>query len=51
MVGDAAGGEGASRSEFTAEWDMQLAAELLPIWIERKYVSGSMIEVDDRDNP
>jgi NAD(P)-dependent dehydrogenase (short-subunit alcohol dehydrogenase family) len=47
VVGDCAGGEGASRSEFVKEWDGNLAAAFLPIWIERKYVSGSMIEIDD----
>ena len=47
VVGDCGGGDGESRSEFSAGWDMSLAAELLPIWIERKYLAGSLIEVDE----
>jgi hypothetical protein len=33
-------------TEFTTGWDSQLAAELAPTWVERKYISGSLIEVD-----
>jgi NAD(P)-dependent dehydrogenase (short-subunit alcohol dehydrogenase family) len=46
VVGDCAGGEGQSMTEFTTGWDSQLAAELAPTWVERKYISGSLIEVD-----
>jgi len=46
-VGDCGGGDGPSRSEFTAGWDWKLASEFLPTWMERKYVSGSLIEVDE----
>jgi NAD(P)-dependent dehydrogenase (short-subunit alcohol dehydrogenase family) len=47
IVGECAGGEGESRSHFTDGWDEKLAAELFPIWIEHKYFSGSLIEVDE----
>ena len=47
VVGDCAGGEGDSRTEFTEGWDMNLAAELAPIWIDRGYLSGSLIAVDE----
>ena len=47
VVGECAGGEGESRSRFTAEWEEKLAAELFPIWIERKYLSGSLIEIEE----
>ena len=47
IVGDTAGGEGESQSEFATGWDMNLAAELMPIWIERKYIAGSLMEVDE----
>jgi len=47
IVGDCAGGEGASATEFAADWDWDLAAELHPIWRERNYLSGSLIEVDE----
>jgi NAD(P)-dependent dehydrogenase (short-subunit alcohol dehydrogenase family) len=47
VVGDSTGGEGDAASEFALGWDMALASELLPIWIERKYLSGALIEVDE----
>ena len=47
VVGDCAGGEGESRTEFNAGWDPGLAAEVMPIWVKRGYVTGAMIEVDD----
>ena len=46
VVGDCAGGEGDSQTEFPMQWDHALAAELAPIWIERGYLSGSLIDVD-----
>ena len=47
VVGDCGGGEGDSRTEFIEEWDLDLAAELAPAWLERGLLSGSMIAVDD----
>ena len=47
IVGDTGGGTGDSRSEFATGWDMNLAAELMPVWIERKYIAGSLIEIDE----
>lgn len=47
VVGDCGGGEGSSATEFTSEWDHELAAEVAPIWFERGYVAGSLIEVDE----
>ncbi len=47
VVGDCAGGEGDSRTEFTEGWDMNLAAELGTIWFERGYLSGPLIAVDE----
>jgi NAD(P)-dependent dehydrogenase (short-subunit alcohol dehydrogenase family) len=46
VVGDCAGGEGASTTEFANGWDPQLAAELGTIWMERRYLSGSLIDVE-----
>ena len=46
-VGECAGGEGPSQSEFNTGWDMELAAELFPLWIGRNYMSGALIEVDE----
>ena len=47
VVGDCAGGEGPSQTEFAVGWDMDLAAEVMPIWSERRYLSGSLIEVEE----
>jgi NAD(P)-dependent dehydrogenase (short-subunit alcohol dehydrogenase family) len=47
IVGECGGGEGESRSQFTAEWDERLATELFPIWIEHKYFSGFLIEIEE----
>ena len=38
---------GESRSEFIAEWNPKLSASLVPLWMERNYISGSLIEMDD----
>jgi len=47
IVGDCAGGEGASGTEFASNWDWDLAAELHPIWSARNYLSGSLLDVDE----
>ena len=47
VVGDCAGGEGDSRTEFAKDWDGELAAELAPGWLERGYLSGSLIAVEE----
>ena len=47
VVGDCAGGEGDSRTEFNQDWDGELAAELAPGWVTRGYISGTLIEVDE----
>jgi NAD(P)-dependent dehydrogenase (short-subunit alcohol dehydrogenase family) len=47
VVGDCAGGEGDAQTQFATGWDMDLAAELFPIWSARNYLSGSLIEVDE----
>jgi NAD(P)-dependent dehydrogenase (short-subunit alcohol dehydrogenase family) len=47
VVGDCGGGEGDSRTEFAEGWNPELAAELAPGWLERGYLSGSLIAVDE----
>jgi|SRR5438093_905244 len=47
VVGDCAGGEGESMTEFNASWDPDLAAELMPEWFARKYIIGSLMDVND----
>jgi NAD(P)-dependent dehydrogenase (short-subunit alcohol dehydrogenase family) len=46
-VGDCAGGEGDSITEFSAGWDPELVAEMAPIWIARQYMYGSLLEVEE----
>jgi NAD(P)-dependent dehydrogenase (short-subunit alcohol dehydrogenase family) len=47
VVGDCAGGEGASMTQFASAWDPELAGEVMTTWIERRYISGSLMEVDE----
>jgi NAD(P)-dependent dehydrogenase (short-subunit alcohol dehydrogenase family) len=47
IVGDCAGGEGASATEFINEWDWNVAAQFHPIWEARNYLSGSLLDVDE----
>jgi NAD(P)-dependent dehydrogenase (short-subunit alcohol dehydrogenase family) len=47
VVGDCAGGEGDGATQFAQDWDPDLAGELVTLWIDRGYIAGSLIEVDD----
>jgi NAD(P)-dependent dehydrogenase (short-subunit alcohol dehydrogenase family) len=47
IVGDCAGGEGPSGTEFANNWDWDLAAECHPIWQSRNYLAGSLMDVDE----
>lgn len=47
VVGDCAGGEGPSGTEFINQWDLELAAEMHPIWTRRQYLSGSLLDVKE----
>lgn len=47
VVGDCAGGEGGSATEFSAGWDPGLAAEVMPVWMARNYIAGTLVEVDE----
>jgi NAD(P)-dependent dehydrogenase (short-subunit alcohol dehydrogenase family) len=47
VVGDCAGGEGQSRSEFNIGWDAGTAAEMYPVWHARHYIAGALVDVDD----
>jgi NAD(P)-dependent dehydrogenase (short-subunit alcohol dehydrogenase family) len=46
-VGDCAGGEGASATEFSTDWDQELATELFPVWLARNLLSGALLDVDE----
>ena len=47
VVGDCAGGEGDSQSQFATGWDPQLAAELSQVWVARGCITGSLLPVDE----
>jgi len=47
VVGDCAGGEGDSATGFIDEWDLNLAAEMHPIWMARSHLSGNLLTVDE----
>ena len=47
VVGDTGGGTGESQTGFMAGWDAKLSAELVPIWLQRGLLSGSLIDADD----
>jgi len=46
VVGDCAGGEGDAQTQFSTGWNMDLAAEIYPIWLARSLLSGSLIDVN-----
>jgi NAD(P)-dependent dehydrogenase (short-subunit alcohol dehydrogenase family) len=46
IVGDCAGGEGDSRTQFNEGWDMEVAAEVVPTWLSRNYIIGALMDVD-----
>jgi NAD(P)-dependent dehydrogenase (short-subunit alcohol dehydrogenase family) len=46
VVGDCGGGEGDAMSEFPATWDGDLLGEVFPIWIERNYIAGTLMDVE-----
>jgi NAD(P)-dependent dehydrogenase (short-subunit alcohol dehydrogenase family) len=46
-VGDCAGGDGDSMTEFANGWDTDLAVEMGTIWTARQYIVGSLLEVED----
>jgi len=47
VVGDCAGGEGDAISGFSSDWDQELVAEIFPIWLDRKLLSGSLVAVEE----
>jgi NAD(P)-dependent dehydrogenase (short-subunit alcohol dehydrogenase family) len=47
VVGDCAGGEGDAMTQFANGWDVELAAEFGAMWVERGYLSGSLIAVEE----
>lgn len=46
-VGDCAGGEGDSMTEFASGWDQELAVEMGSIWMARQLIAGALLDVDE----
>jgi len=46
VVGDCAGGEGDSMTGFPTGWDLELMAEVHPIWVARNYMAGNLMDVE-----
>jgi NAD(P)-dependent dehydrogenase (short-subunit alcohol dehydrogenase family) len=46
-VGDCAGGDGDSMTEFANGWDTELAVEMGAIWAAGQHIVGSLLEVED----
>ena len=34
-------------TEFASAWNQDLAAELVPLWIEQRFIAGALIDVSD----
>ena len=47
VVGDCIGGEGDAQTQFANDWDIDLAAEMGVLWVERGLIAGCFVEVDD----
>lgn len=47
VVGDCAGGEGISGSQFMTGWDMELLGELYPTWLNRNLLAGTVFDVGE----
>ena len=45
IVGECMGGEGDSVPGFADGWDQDLAAEVMPVWFARNYMSGNFVDV------
>jgi NAD(P)-dependent dehydrogenase (short-subunit alcohol dehydrogenase family) len=50
VVGDCAGGEGDSMTGFANDWDPDRAVQFATEWMARKYLSDSLIEVEELVN-
>jgi NAD(P)-dependent dehydrogenase (short-subunit alcohol dehydrogenase family) len=47
IVGDCAGGEGPSMTEFASGWSMDLLMEFHPLWEAGNLLSGSLMDVEE----
>ena len=47
VVGDCAGGEGDGMTQFTTDWNMDLAVELGTEWVQKGLIAGCFIDIED----
>jgi NAD(P)-dependent dehydrogenase (short-subunit alcohol dehydrogenase family) len=47
VVGECAGGEGDAQTGIATDWDLELAAELVPVWMANRLMSGELIDVEE----
>jgi NAD(P)-dependent dehydrogenase (short-subunit alcohol dehydrogenase family) len=47
VVGDCVGGEGDAMSEFPLDWDSAYAAEVMPVWSQRGYMNGGLVDIEE----
>jgi NAD(P)-dependent dehydrogenase (short-subunit alcohol dehydrogenase family) len=47
VVGDCGGGQGNSATEFMSGWDSKLAGEIVPLWMQRNLLSGTLMDVEE----
>jgi NAD(P)-dependent dehydrogenase (short-subunit alcohol dehydrogenase family) len=47
VVGDCVGGEGHGQSEFLKEDAMEYAGQMIPVWMQRGYMTGALMEVEE----
>jgi NAD(P)-dependent dehydrogenase (short-subunit alcohol dehydrogenase family) len=50
VVGECAGGDGDATTQLANDWDPDLATEMVTLWIQRNYMSGELIDIDDLVN-
>ncbi len=46
-VGECAGGVGDAATSLADTWDPELVDELMPLWIERDYMTGALLDVEE----
>ncbi|MCU1377996.1 MAG: short-chain dehydrogenase/reductase [Acidimicrobiales bacterium] len=47
VVGDTAGGDGHSATEFASDWDQARAGDHFPVWLQRGYLNGGLVDIDE----
>ena len=45
VVGECGGGPGDATTQMADDWDLDVAAEMFPIWLARNYMTGALMDV------